>query len=623
MTLDRKSANLNQVGRVILRDRGGLEGDRWLSFRHPQETLSTFEQTEVLDLLAEVEATVQQGIYAAGYVSYEAAAAFDSALSVHPPREGLPLIWFGLFKTLEELDSESLDREPRPAPASSDLADSPIAPLSWDPSVSEGAYRRSLGEIFSQISAGETYQINYTFQLRSAFEGDPWNLFTALLSQQRQGYHAYIDTGSQVICSASPELFFSLDGESILCRPMKGTAPRGRTVEEDSEQARFLVNSPKERAENVMIVDMIRNDLGQIAVPGTVSTSSLFDIEKYETVHQMTSTVAAKTGGSLSDIFQALFPCASITGAPKVRATQLIRDLEKSARGIYTGAIGFVLPSRSGRRAQFNVAIRTIHVDRRGHTGSTASFGTGSGIVWDSDPSREYRECQIKALLLRQPEAEFSLLETMLFTPARGVRLRSRHLARLADSAVYFDFEVNIHAVEEELDRVISNLSQQPARLRLTLDRHGRVSIDAQVVEPIPKVRGVRGPLKVGWAKEPVDSTSKFLFHKTTCREVYTLALKHRPDCDDVLLWNERGEVTESCRANLIVERHGRLTTPPLSSGLLPGTLRAELLQRGRIHEQLITKEEIELAERVFLINSVRGWARVSLTPVRRSEASQ
>lgn len=595
MTLHSQAAGSHQVGRVLLRDRIDPKRDRWLRFRHSQQTLETFEHAEVSDLLSEVEAAVQKGLYAAGYLSFEAAAAFDSALSVHPAKQGLPLAWFGLFKTLDEIDSKFLNDGADPTP------------LSWDPSVSKAAYHRSLTRIRAWISQGETYQINYTLQLRAAFEGDAWGLFRALLAQQRLGYQAFIDTGSHVICSASPELFFSLDGTSILCRPMKGTAPRGRTLLEDSQQADLLQSSPKERAENVMIVDMIRNDLGQIAAPGTVTTTSLFDIEKYETLLQMTSSVAAETAGSISDIFHALFPCASITGAPKIRATELIRELEESPRGIYTGAIGFLLPERI---AQFNVAIRTVHIDRQN---GTANFGTGSGVVWDSDPANEFRECATKALLLTEPEPEFSLLETMLWTPSRGIRLRSRHLSRLSDSADYFDFQFNLSKVEQELDTVISRLPRNPARLRLTLDRQGGVSIAAQSQEYAQKT------WRVGWAREPIDSSSKFLFHKTTSRALYTRALGDHHDCDDVLLWNERGEVTESCRANLVLKSQGRLITPPLSSGLLPGTLRAELLHRSRVHEQRIFKQDLTAAEGIFLINSVQGWIRVDLDPLVRS----
>ena len=387
--------------RVVLQDG---QRRRWLCFGEPIRVLKAKSTDQVLAALHEAEQAVEaEGLYAAGFVAYEAAPGFDPALRAQRVREQLdiPLLWLGLFHEPEVW---------------SDLPDAALAhtPGPWEPAIDRATYRQAVAAIKEQIAAGYTYQINYTFPLVADFKGEPWPLFIQLAAAQRGRYAAYVDTGRHVVCSASPELFFQRADGVLTSRPMKGTAPRGRTLTEDEAQRAWLFASEKNRAENVMIVDMIRNDMGRVAEVGSVRVPELFEVERYPTVLQMTSTVTSRTNASFADIFKALFPCASITGAPKVSAMGIIADLEPAGRGVYTGAIGYLAP---GGRAQFNVAIRTVVVDRQ--TGR-ATYGVGSGVVWDSDADEEYDECLLKARVLAAKRPDFELLETMLWLPDDG-----------------------------------------------------------------------------------------------------------------------------------------------------------------------------------------------------------
>jgi para-aminobenzoate synthetase/4-amino-4-deoxychorismate lyase len=574
------------------------ETDRvgWLEFEHPIEVTAAYRRGEVTTLLEQVDAATQGGLWAAGFVTYEAAAAFDPALVTHR-RRSLPLAWFGFF------------RSPRFHPHLPPAYAPPVH-LDWVPSLELATYQKIIGEILRRIESGDCYQVNFTFRLRAAFAGDPWAIFLELTAAQPTPHSAFIDIGDHALCSASPELFFRLDGSHIVCRPMKGTAPRGLTLEDDRQRALGLFNSEKERAENLMIVDMVRNDLGRIAKTGSVRVGRLFDIERYESIYQMTSTVEAETACPLAEIFAALFPCASITGAPKVRTTEIIAQLEDEPRGIYTGAIGYAKP---GRQAKFNVAIRTLHVDR---TASTAEYGTGSGIVWDSEAESEYYECATKALVLRPRPEEFSLIETLRWTPDDGYRLLERHLRRLQSSAEYFDFSIDLTELRVALDGYQDLVARVPQRIRLTVSRRGELHLEHEELEPAGQ------PWVLVLAVEPVDPENRLLYHKTTDREVYERARGPFPDYDDVLLWNSAGELTESTVANLAIELGGIYFTPPVECGLLPGTQRAELLARGRIRKRILRRQDLALAEDVRLFNSVRGWIPVERIDTRSIETT-
>ncbi len=606
MTNDELSASPPSV---VIQSNGG-----WWRFAELERVIVAHRPEEIVAAVRIVEQAVEgEGLFAAGYLAYEAGAAYG--LSVHLSGDGAygsetefllrnsvssdshntpPLLWFGLFRRRQPVAPPALGGE--------------FAFGEWRPALDYPTYAGGIAAIKEAIAAGDTYQANFTFHLRAAFSGDPWALFAHLAGAQRANYCAYLDLGRFVICSASPELFFTLDGSTLTSRPMKGTAARGLTTAGDRRQSEWLRASEKNRAENVMIVDMIRNDFGRVARPGSVHVPELFTVERYPTLWQMTSTVTAQTDASLADILAAAFPCASITGAPKVRTMQLLRELEGEARGVYTGAIGFIAP---GRRAQFNVAIRTAVIDR---ALGRATYSVGSGVVWDSDARAEYDECLLKAQVLNVPRdetASFQLLESLLWTPENGYFLMGRHMARLGESAEYFDFAYRREQIEQALREIAAGLDH-PSKVRLLLDRDGRATVESQ-----PLAEGARPePLRVGLARAPVSSGDARLYHKTTRREVYDAARASRPDCDDVILWNERGELTEASAANLVLELDGRRYTPPVDAGLLAGTFRAHLLESGKIEERDLTAGDLGRATRVWLINSVRKWREAVVVPL-------
>ena len=583
---------------IVLRDAARAE---WLYFENPLEIISISTLDEVIPALRRIEQLVNDnGWYAAGFISYEAAPAFDPAFATLAPGD-LPLLWFGLYPAPHT--SPTIASPTRVQPTSDDFPqkDGDFALETWMPSVTRAAYDAAIEQIREHIAGGETYQVNYTFRLRNQFTGSPWSFFTAMLKTQPVEYPAWIDTGRHVICCASPELFFALDGESVICRPMKGTARRGRTLAEDQAQAAALQASTKERAENVMIVDMLRNDLGRIARTGSVQVPALFQAERYRTLWQMTSTVTAQVSAPFTELMAALFPCASITGAPKVRTMGIIATLENAPRGVYTGTIGFLAP---GRRAQFNVAIRSAVID---HENNEVEYGVGSGVVWDSTAVNEYAESLLKAQTLTAPQPEFSLLETLRWTAPEGWFLRGRHLSRLRDSALYFGFPFDHSPIEARLDALAKTFNG-PQRVRLLLQPEGSIKDEVFALSP-----GVAKPIRARLALGPVDDSDVFLFHKTTHRAVYENARAAQPDCDDVLLYNQRGELTEFTIGNLVVELDGAMFTPPVACGLLPGTLRADLLAQGIIQERIISQNDLAHCTRLFLVNSVRGWQTVEL----------
>jgi para-aminobenzoate synthetase/4-amino-4-deoxychorismate lyase len=453
MTTPEASASTSRP-HLVLRD--GSTGE-WLLFESPRRLLVARQVGEVLPLLREIEEAVEEnGYYAAGFVSYEAAPAFDSCLSVRADA-AFPLLWFGLFQRPRTLES-------LPDAPCMDLPD-----LTWQGSITPDEYRGGFEAIREYIRNGDTYQVNFTHRLRATLRADPWSVFRRIMADHEMPYAAYVDTGEWAICSASPELFFRLEGDLIESRPMKGTAARGLWPADDLRKAADLRASAKDQAENVMIVDMVRNDLGRVAMTGSVHVPQLFTVEKYPTVWQMTSTVRARTGEPLDRIFQALFPPASITGVPKRRAMEIISEIETTPRRVYTGAIGFAAP---GRRAQFNVTIRTLLINR---SSGRAEYGVGGGIVWDSECAKEQQECAVKARLLHARRPEFDLLETLRWSPGDGYSLLRYHLERLAQSAEYFGFGMDVSRITEELNHAASRLPAASHRIRLLVTRKGNV----------------------------------------------------------------------------------------------------------------------------------------------------
>jgi para-aminobenzoate synthetase/4-amino-4-deoxychorismate lyase len=572
--------------RILLRDPLAA---RWLEFTQPVAVLIARDLSEVPTLIGRAEErSAEDGLHAAGFVTFEAAAAFDAALETHAPGR-LPPLCLGLFG------------EPRVV----ERLDVPAGPVAdhdpWRMSQAHTDYVSTIATIKEQIALGNTYQVNYTLRQWSDHVGSAWALFGDVAADAP--YAAFIEGDGFSIVSASPELFFELDGERLTCRPMKGTAPRGMTLTDDHASRDRLRESAKDRAENVMIADMMRSDMGRIALPGSVQARSLCAVEKYRTVWQMTSTITAVTRAPLAGIFGALFPCASVTGAPKVSSMKIIRELEDTPREIYTGAIGFIAPRR---KARFSVAIRTAWID---NATRAAVYGIGGGIVWDSDADAEYEECLHKAKVLSRAAwaGEFELLETILWSPADGFYLLEEHLQRLADSAEYFGFLLERQALERRFARLAARGTSEPRRVRLRLRKDGRFTIEDA---PVP---ATNSPLRVRLAATPIDAGDPFLYHKTTHRDVYEQALSRAGDCDDVLLWNGKRELTESTIANVVVRLQGRLVTPPVDCGLLAGTLRARLLREGTITEARIGLDALQSAEEIFLVNSVRGWMPCTL----------
>jgi para-aminobenzoate synthetase/4-amino-4-deoxychorismate lyase len=552
---------------------------------------------EVAPALGALEATAAEGLWAAGFVSYEAAPALDPDLEVRSrpaddPFADLPLLWFATFEACQD---DFLDEDARPTASTGP----------WRPSVDRAAYDAAIERIREHIAAGDTHQVNHTLRLRSRFDGDERDLYRDLCLAQRGGCAAYLNAGRYRVLSASPELFFRIDGDHITTRPMKGTAPRGRWTAEDDAAAARLVASAKERAENAMIVDLLRNDLGRISEPGSVRVERLFETERYETVWQLTSTVSSRLrpGTSLVEVFRALFPSGSVTGAPKVATMRIIVGLEDSPRGVYCGAVGYLAPPGSDEpRARFNVAIRTVVLDRQTHT---AEYGVGGGITHDSQAAREYDEVLTKARVLTVRRPAFGLFETLRYEPAAGFLHLVEHLDRLGGSARYFGFRFDRNEALGALKKAAAGAGGQ-ARVRLTLARDGTLRAETSPLPAAPE-----DPVRVAFDDEPVDPTNPWLFHKTTLREPYEGRRRRRPDVDDVLLVNDRGEVTESTIANLAVRLDATWWTPPLDAGLLAGTYRAVLLREGKLRERPIRIEELRSAEEIALVNSVRGWHRV------------
>ena len=551
---------------------------------------------DVPGVLNLAEAAVAEGNWVAGFVAFEAAVGLDPALSVSAVEgsgfEGLPAAWFGVFA----------DR--------SATVESPRAPYflgDWSASIDEQQHREGVDRIRELIRQGQTYQVNYTFGFSSPFSGSAQALYFDLIDSQACGYGGFIDTGRWQIVSASPELFFEWADDRIVCRPMKGTASRGLMASDDEAARLALLASEKDRAENVMIVDMVRNDLGRIAEVGSVETPALFSAEKYDTVWQLTSTVTCRTqpATSLLSVFEALFPSASITGAPKVATMEVIRELEEQPRGVYCGTIGFGGPGVSGSPEwAFNVAIRTVVVDE---VGGVAHYGTGGGITIDSTAGGEYREALLKTQVLARRTADFRLLETMAWKPETGVWLLDRHLDRIIESAWYFDIPVDRAALEAAIVEVSAPLDEA-AMIRLLLGRTGEATTEV-VAMPLGG-----GKVRLTIDDRPLDRSDPLLYHKTTSRSVYEEALVRHPVADDVVLWNQLGEVTETTIGNLAMRIGGEWFTPPVSSGCLPGTYRAELIETGVVSERVVMLEDLRRrAEAVARFNSVRGWEEAEL----------
>jgi para-aminobenzoate synthetase/4-amino-4-deoxychorismate lyase len=561
------------------------DGRGWnASFSGPVEQIAAYELKEVIPLLRRAEEAAKRGKWVAVALRYEAAPAFDSALTVSSGGE-FPLAWMAVF-----------DAPSSTAPTSS--SESAFRISGWEPGIGKEQYRRAVHSIRDYIERGDTYQVNFTFPLCGALAGDSFACFRAIAESQGAAYSAYLDIGSHQILSFSPELFVERSGRKLVTRPMKGTLARGRWLEEDRQREEQLHESAKDRAENVMIVDLLRSDLGKIAEIGSVEVTDLFAVERLTRVLQMTSTVTAvqRPDVTVTDVLRALFPSGSVTGAPKTRSMAIIKELEQQPRGIYTGAIGMLRPDGD---FAFNVPIRTLVVDGGN---DAATFGVGGAITWDSTTDGEYKECLLKAKFLTDPWAEFDLFETMALVDGEYALLE-RHLSRARDSARYFGFRWSKADVLAALDDACKSHPSGRWRIRLIVGRKGQAHVEAK---PLGEPR--EAPLEVRFASRAVDDRDPHVFHKTTARARYDAELERCSPCDDVIFWNCRGEVTESAIANIVVSSEGKNWTPPREAGLLAGTFREELIAKGELFERRITRDELARTVSFSLINSVRGW---------------
>jgi para-aminobenzoate synthetase/4-amino-4-deoxychorismate lyase len=552
-------------------------------YQAPVEIVEAHDVAEVKPALERLRAARNRGLHAAGFIAYEAAPAFEPVLG-GLPHARTALLWFGLFEGFDQLAAGTVPSL-LPDPASAWLG-------TPQPDIDRDAYAARFERVHALIEAGDVYQANLSFRARVPIAGDPLAAYAALRDRARAGYGAVVWTGHDGLLSLSPELFFGLDGGRLTTRPMKGTARRGTTPEEDRALAAALRDDAKQRAENLMIVDLLRNDLSRVAEPASVAVPELFAVETYPTIHTMTSTVTATLAPDQDaiDVLAALFPCGSITGAPKIRAIAALGEIEESSapRGPYTGAIGR-LDATGG--AMFNVAIRTLLIEEGA---AYALLGAGGGIVADSQMAEEWDEALAKTDFVTAGARRFDLIETMAFDPLEGIALLERHLTRMKTSATALGFAFDRHAARNELQAATFRL-RAPKRIRLMLARSGAVAIEVSAMPAMPAA-----PVEVTIAPLPVAPDDFRLRHKTSDRAFYDSARSGFETIFEV-----GGQLTEGSFTSIFVERGGVLLTPPLAAGLLPGVLRAELIDSGRAVEAPLTRDDLD--QGFFVGNTLRG----------------
>lgn len=591
-------------------------------FTDPVDRLPFHANQNPEQFFARAQKYLDQGYFLAGWFGYEFGYALETAHS--PLLTGLgdtPLAELGVYhKPITFDQSKPLPDGGWPLPFNNGQEYSP-GPYHIDnitPSITKEEYLRAINRIKEYIAAGDTYQVNYTLKLLFNLTGSPESLYLSLRRNQQVSYSAYLHLGNERILSFSPELFFRKSGRHCMVRPMKGTMARGRTIDEDLQMAAALHSDPKNRSENVMIVDLLRNDLGRLSSMGGVEVNSLFTVETYATVHQLTSSIQGHIDDhvGLEELFKALFPCGSVTGAPKIRTMEIIHELEHARRGVYTGAIGYLSPQGDG---VFNVPIRTVLLRK-----DQGEMGIGSGVVNDSDPVAEWQECLLKGRFLSHPRPDFQLIETILWQRESGFWLLDLHLNRLTRSAQYFDYPEDREAITQNLTQQSTSWSYDILRVRLLLHRDGKISIEHT---PCPAPAALSIPLKTAtdntalpriiFASESTDSSSPFYYHKTTLRDLYAHERQKALDCGalDVIFTNERGEVTEGSISNILIRQGNHFFTPPTESGLLPGVCREHLLlsHPGRISEKVLFPDDLHNAQAIYLVNSVRGVVQVQL----------
>ncbi len=584
---------------------GGEDNASFL-FRDPHAVVTLRHGDDVSAFFASLESYHERGFWLCGYCAYELGYYLEDALAHLRRHYDFPLAWFMVCKK-----PRAFDRAPRRTVLPRHATPSLPRPFNGlFPSIEKINYDSSIAAIKKYLKAGLTYQVNYTFPMRAERAHTSIDIYRYLRTVQPTPYMAFINAEDRTILSFSPELFFRRRNDIITVRPMKGTSARGVTLEEDRKKRQELSSSDKIRAENVMIVDLLRNDLGRIAKK--VWVPRLFEIEKHGTLYQMTSTVKARVPRALGikELFTALFPSGSVTGAPKIKTMELIASLERAPRGIYTGAIGYIAPSND---ACFNVAIRTLEIE-----GVKAKAGVGGGIVADSLDSAEYEEALLKARFLSAAPEYFSLIETMRLEEDGTIAFLGLHLNRLKKSCEYFDIPLAMRPLRRAL-MARGKSSTRPAIIRLLVARGGTWAFERKPLSAL------RAPVRVALSAERINPTNVFLYHKTTNRAFYDEAHAHakKNGFFDVLFFNAKRELTEGAISNVFIRRNGVLLTPPVRSGLLPGVLRAHLLRTRQACETILRYSDICRAEKIYVGNSVRGLLEAKIISVQKKESKE
>ena len=552
-------------------------GERY-TFTQPIKELKTRDLSEVADLLAQVESYQEQGYYVVGYVSYEAAPAFEKKLAVHKlPLLGEYLLYFTVHDRVET----------SPIPLTYEEVN---LPSKWREQTSAENYEKAISQIHHHLRQGDTYQVNYTVQLKQDLSANPFAIYNRMVVEQEAGYNAYVEHDEMAVISMSPELFFEQNDRELTTRPMKGTTQRGLTDQEDLAQASWLEQDPKNRSENMMIVDLLRNDMNRISEVGSEHVERLCQVEQYSTVWQMTSTIKSqlREDVDLVAIFRSLFPCGSITGAPKIATMEIIKDLEPQPRGVYCGTIGLLLPN--GRRI-FNVAIRTIQLHR-----GKAIYGVGGGITWDSTWESEYREVHQKAAVLYRKQARFQLITTGKISQ-KQLLFEDQHLERLTKASRYFAFPFDPEELRQKIEEECQACdSHQDYRLRISLSKSGEMEVSRQILSPLSP-----SFYKAKLFLQEADLNQSFTYFKTTHRPHLSLGER------EIIYHNAAGELLETSIGNLVLKINGKLYTPPIRLGILPGIYRQHLLETGQVKEKIMTLADLNQAEAVYGCNAVRG----------------
>ena len=607
--------HLAQERDSVLLWNGRMDEDNYRSyvFTSPVKCICCFEKREFIEALSEIEEILHQGYHLAGFISYEAGLCLENIVSFESSSD-FPLLWLGVYEAPIVYDhknecfcgAEDMERLLEQYEARQERF---CQVDNIRNTIEKETYIQDVIAVREAIARGDTYQVNYTFKHKFDFDGNAADLFFNLCMKQSASYTAFIRCLDMDILSLSPELFFQRNAEHVMTKPMKGTIQRGVNNADDAGKAKELHNSIKNRAENVMIVDLLRNDLGRISKTGSVRVDKLYEIEKYETLFQMTSTIRSELKDDVSwfEFFKSMFPCGSVTGAPKINTMRIIDRLEKEPRGVYTGSIGYISPDNT---SAFSVAIRTVVLDRVKKQGE---MGIGSGIVYDSDPYSEFDECLLKADFLTTRYAGFQLIETMLWENGQFYLL-DLHLRRLADSADYFQLNHNMNQITEALALESKTFhNQEKYRVRLLLYRDGTATISSMKLDDTDSA-----PKRVFFSSVRTDPDDRFLYHKTTNRKLYNSEFqKARAEgYYDALFLNTRGEVTEGAISNIFIMNDGKFYTPPVRCGLLNGIFRQHLLNGNLPLEEMVLHEnDILEAEKLYLTNSVRGMVEVSLDP--------